>query len=434
VANALLEALHRAAMQPGPAIFNKAVRLDSAVSWANFSGASSYSGKRVNVDKALRVSAVWACARLIAETLATLPFGIYKRLPNNGREVDTGHPLHNIFAVSPNNSMSSYEFIEFIAVSLVLAGNMYGYKHFSGKTIVAIDPLLPQNMRLEFEGNRVRYFYRPDKGAEKELNPDEVLHIKAFSLDGRVGLSPIQYGANAIGSAMAADEAAGTTFKNGMMPTTAFKVDRTLKPDQRDEFRSYVETVSGAMNAGKSPVLESGVSVEKIGISPADAQLLETRGWGVEEICRIFRVFPWMIGHTEKSTSWGTGLEQQMIAFLTLCLAPWARRIEKAIHKQLMLPGERGTHYGEFTLEGLLRADSKARAEFYDKMTRCGILSRDDCREKENLPRLGGNASELTVEANLVLLEKLSATDQGNAVRAALRAWLNESSFISDQE
>jgi HK97 family phage portal protein len=283
-------------------------------------------------------------------------------------------------------------------------------------------------MKLECTNGVIRYWYDFPGTGSKELQPSDLLHIPAFSLDGRIGLSPISYGADVFGAAMSADDAANSTFKNGMMPTVAFKVNRVMKPEQRDDFRKYVETVSGAMNAGKAPVLEDGVTPEQIGISPTDAQLLETRGWSVEEVCRFFRVPPWMVGHTEKNTSWGTGLEQQVIGFLTFSLSTWLRRIEKAVLKQLMSPAERLSHYAEFALEGLLRADSAGRASFYSTMVQNGIYTRDDCRVRENLPRRGGNADVLTAQTNLAPLDALGNSSDGQAARAALQAWLNEPS------
>jgi len=360
---------------------------------------------------------------LIAETIATLPLGLYRRLPDGSREMDTSHPLYSVLAVSPNEHMSPVQFWEAMLASMLLRGNAFAQIHRSAGRVVALSFLLPHRMRLVTENGSIRYFYSFSDG-ERELQSSEVLHIPAFSLDGRIGLSPISYGADIIGSAISADDAANGTFKNGMMPTVAFKVDRVLKPEQRDEFRKYVETVSGAMNAGKSPVLEAGVTPESIGINPADAQLLETRSWSVEEVCRFFRVPPWMVGHTEKNTSWGSGLEQQVIGFLTFSLSTWLRRIEKAVLKQLMSPGERLTHYAEFALEGLLRADSAARASFYSTMVQNGIYTRDDCRVRENLPRRGGNADVLTAQTNLAPLDALGQSSDGQAARAALQNWL----------
>lgn len=409
----LLRTISRSASRPSAGLsewLGKTIRLSDGAFWGQFVGGQSSSGKSVSVDTAMRVSAVWACVRLIAETIATLPLGLYRRLPDGSREMDTSHTLYSVLAVSPNEHMSPVQFWEAMLASMLLRGNAFAQIHRSAGRVVALSFLLPHRMRLVTENGVIRYFYSFSDG-ERELQSSEVLHIPAFSLDGRIGLSPISYGADIIGSAISADDAANGTFKNGMMPTVAFKVDRVLKPEQRDDFRKYVETVSGAMNAGKSPVLEAGVTPESIGINPADAQLLETRSWSVEEVCRFFRVPPWMVGHTEKNTSWGSGLEQQVIGFLTFSLSTWLRRIEKAVLKQLMSPGERLTHYAEFALEGLLRADSAARASFYSTMVQNGIYSRNECRVRENLPRVEGG-DDLTAQTNLTPLQLLGAKDE----------------------
>lgn len=382
-----------------------------------FFGADSASGQKVNVTTAMRVAAVWACVRLIAETIASLPLGLYERQGDGGRKVVTSLELASVLRYSPNASMTAFTFWEVVVACLLLRGNAFAEIHRSAGRVIALTLLLPQFMRLEADGGRLRYFYREPGEDEREISAADMFHIPGFSLDGLVGLSPISYGANVFGSAMAADNAAGATFRNGMMPAVAFKVDRILKKDQREEFRQYVETISGAMNAGKSPVLEQGITPEKIGINPTDAQLLESRGWSVEEVCRFFRVPPYMVGYTEKSTSWGTGIEQQMIGFLTFTLAPWLKRIEQAIHRKLLTPGQRQTYYAEFAIEGLLRADSTARANFYNTMVQNGIYTRDDCRVRENLPRRGGNADVLTVQTNLVPIDLLGQ-DRGRALSA----------------
>lgn len=424
----LRQALAASASRPSASLtgwLGKTIGLTDGAFWAAFSGAQSSAGVTVNVTTAMRVATVWACVRLIAETIATLPIGLYTRLPDGGRQASNAHPLYTVLAIAPNADMGPVQFWEAMVASLLLRGNAYALVHRAVGRVIALEFLHPHRMRLESRNGVLRYHYDFPGQGEREVAQAELLHIPGFSLDGRVGLSPISYGANVIGSAIAADEAANGTFKNGMMPTVAFKVNRVLKKEQRDDFRAYVETISGALNAGKSPVLEEGIEPESIGINPTDAQLLETRGWSVEEVCRFFRIPPWMVGHTEKSTSWGTGLEQQVIGFLTFSLSTWLRRIEKAISRQLLTPAERVTHYAEFSIEGLLRADSAARAAFYAAMTQNGIYTRDDCRVRENLPRKGGNADVLTVQTSLTPLDALGQTSAGQAAQAALQAWLS---------
>lgn len=414
--NSLFKAISKAATSP-----SALSSLPGAVLLSEMHPATGGTGA-VTVDKALRVSTVWACVRLIAETIATLPLAIYRRDTDGGRSVDRGNPLHDIISSSPNASMTAVNFWEAVIASLLFRGNAYVEIHRHGVHIVALDVLRPDAMR--WNENEKRWDYAASSGV-RHLAPNQVMHIAAFSLDGVNGLSPIRYGATVIGGALDADTAARGTFNRGLMPTVAFTVNRKLNKEQRETFREYVEDLSGAMNAGKSPVLEEGVDAKTIGIDPTDAQLLESRSWSVEEICRFYRVPPWMVGHTEKSTSWGTGIEQQMIGFLTFTLAPWLERVEQAINKNLLTIAERRTLYAEFAIEGLLRADSAARAEFYAKMTTNGIYTRDDCRVRENLPRRGGNADALTVQMNMTTLDSIGQKTPEQEARAALMTWLN---------
>src|SRR5690606_15392222 len=164
--------------------------------------------------------------------------------------------------------------------------------------------------------------------------------------------------------ALAADTAASTTFEKGLQPTTYWKYPKVLRADQRAEARETIKKISGAVNSGEPAILEADMDVGTIGINPDEAQMLESRGFSVEEVCRWFRVPPFMVGHAEKSTSWGTGIEQQMIGFLTFTLGPWLRRIEQAISKDLLSPAERIRYYPKFAIEGFLRADSAGRASF----------------------------------------------------------------------
>lgn len=414
--NSLFKAISKAATSPSALSLKPgAVLLSEMLPASGGAGA-------VTVDKALRVSTVWACVRLIAETIATLPLAIYRRDSDGGRSVDRGNPLHDIVSNSPNDSMTAVNFWEAVIASLLFRGNAYVEIHRLGGRIVALDVLRPDATR--WNENEKCWDYAARSGV-RHLDRKSVMHIVAFSLDGVNGLSPIRYGATVIGGALDADTAARGTFNRGLMPTVAFTVNRKLNKEQREAFREYVDDLSGAMNAGISPVLEEGVDAKTIGIDPADAQLLESRSWSVEEICRFYRVPPWMVGHTEKSTSWGTGIEQQMIGFLTFTLAPWLERVEQAINKNLLTITERQTLYAEFAIEGLLRADSAARAEFYAKMTTNGIYTRDDCRVRENLPRRGGNADALTVQMNMTTLDSIGQKTPEQEARAALMTWLD---------
>ncbi len=427
----LSQALGTAAAKPSANMsswLSKSIRLSDGGFWSAFLGAQSSSGKAVTVDKAMRLSAVWACVRIISTSVAGLPLSIYRRLPDGGRETARDFPLYDVVHNSPNEDMAAFHFWQAVVASMLLWGNAYCEIHRSGGRVIALDFLMPSRVTPEPDDDgRLRYFFQPRKGARREIAQADMLHIPAFTLDGRMGLSAIRYGADVFGSAMSADDAANTTFKNGMMPTVAFSVDKTLNPTQRAEFRDYVKTISGALNAGKSPVLEQGVKPEMIGINPADAQLLESRGHSIEEICRWFGVPPWMVMKTDKGSNWGTGLEQQQIAFLTYCIMTYTAPIEQCVNKRCLTAVDRMKHYAEFSLEAFLRADSAGRAAYLSTMGQNGYMTRNEGRHKENLPSMPGG-DILTVQSNLVPLDQLGKQNDSQAARAALMNWLQSNS------
>ncbi len=430
MSKSLATVIGRAAARPSASLgglMGKAIKLTDSEFWGNFLGNTSSSGKTVTIDSAMHLSAVWSCVRIISTSVAGLPLGVYKREGDGGRIDARDFSLYDVIHNSPNEDMTAFQFWQAVVASMLLQGNAFCEIHRVQGRVVALDFLLPSRVKMELDDDgRIQYWYSPRKGTRREILRSDMLHIPAFTLDGRVGLSAIRYGANVFGSAMSADDAANSTFKNGLLPTVAFKVDRVLRPDQRAEFREYIKEVAGALNAGKSPVLEQGITPESIGIDPVDAQLLESRTFSIEEICRWFGVPPWMVGKTDSGSNWGTGLEQQMIAFLTFCISSLTTQIQQCVNKRLLTPVERVTHYAEFSLEAFLKADTAGRAAWYSQMSQNGIMTRDECRVKENLPRHGGNAGVLTVQTNLTPIDKLGESTDGQAAQAALKSWLGQ--------
>lgn len=428
--NSLSTVIGRAARKPSASIsdwLGKSIKLSDGGFWGQFLGGQSSSGKTVTVDSAMQLSAVWSCVRIISTSVAGLPLGVYQREADGGRKDARGFELYDVIHTSPNEDMTAFQFWQAMVAAMLLRGNAYAEVHRMANRVVALGFLLPSRVDLELDDDgRITYWYKPRKGPRRQIERQNMLHIPAFSLDGRVGLSAIRYGADVFGAAMSADDAANGTFKNGLLPAVAFKVDRVLRPDQREEFRDYIKQVSGALNAGRSPVLEQGITPESIGINPVDAQLLESRTYSIEEICRWFGVPPWMVGKTDSGSNWGTGLEQQMIAFLTFSISSITNQIQQCVNKRLLTPVERRSYYVEFSLEAFLKADSAGRAEWYSKMTQNGIMTRDECRVKENLPRHGGNAAVLTVQTNLAPIDKLGQSTDAQTAQAALKSWLDQ--------
>lgn len=379
------------------------------------------SGSTITENKLLRLSAAWACTRLISETIATLPLGMNERTAT-GKRYAPEHWLHRLIHSQPNADSTASVFWESVVAAMLLRDGARVEKLMIGSRIVGLRFLSPSRLswtRLA-DGSK-EYRYIDDNGLQRVISADRIWYIPGFSLDGKNGVSVVEYGVQVFGNATAADEAAGKTFNTGLLQTLYYKVGSWLTPEQRGIFKTEVR---GSIERGEVPVLEGGIDVGAVGIKPSDAQLLESRGFSVEEICRWFRVPPWMVGHTEKSTSWGTGIEQQMIGFLTFTLGPWLRRLEQSIVKDLLSPVERARFYPKFAVEGLLRADSAGRAAFYAAMVNNGILTRDEVRELEDREPMGGNAAVLTVQSAMTTLDSLGLATDAQQARAAIRAFL----------
>lgn len=389
-------------------------------------GGSSYSGKSVNVQSALQLATVWACVRLISETIATLPLGVYERDARGRRKLVRDHWLYSLVHDQPNANMTAVEFWEAVVAQLCLWGNAYCLKTYAGTRIVSLDPLRPDRMTVKTDENGdLLYKYTTSKGI-LTYTEAEIFHLKGFGIDGLIGLSPIAYARNSLGAAMSADEASGKMFANGLRPSGALTVEQVLKPAQRTEVReSLVEQFAGTVNTGKVMVLEAGAKYQPLTMNPEDAQMLETRTFNVEEICRWYRVPPFMVGHSTGASNWGTGLEQQMIAFLTFALRPFLTRIEQGIRKSLLTPVDRRRVFTEFNLEGLMRADSAGRAALYASAAQNGWMTRNEIRELENRPPVEGG-DELTVQSNLVPLGLLGkVTSTAKAAKQAILNWLD---------
>lgn len=384
----------------------------------------SETGVDITPKTVMQVDAVWSCVRLISETIATLPLSMHERT-SSGKRVASQHPLHFVIHDQPNADSTASVFWEALVAAMLLRGNGRAEKLYVGDRLVGLAFLDPNKLVItrSVSGKKLYQYPRAD-GTPRQIEASRIWTIPGFTLDGESGVSVIAYGAKVFGAAMAAERTAARTFRNGMLPTVYYKVAAFLKPDQRKMFK---EEIQGSVERGESPVLEGGTDVGTVGINPVDAQLLESRSFSVEAICRWFRVPPWMVGHTEKSTSWGTGIEQQMIGFLTFTLGPWLRRIEQSINKDLLTPSDRVRYYAKFAVEGLLRADSAGRAAFYAAMVNNGILTRDEVRELEDREPMGGNAAVLTVQSAMTTLNSLgqdASAAQTNQARAALRALL----------
>lgn len=362
---------------------------------------------------ALQLGAVWACVRLISETIGTLPIGVYFKNAKGDREDYSEHGLYTLLHDSPNADMSAAEFWEAIVASLCLWGNGYAEKIYNVTgDLIALNFLRPDWMSAARNANGVRiYTYNDPHTGSRIYTEDHLFHVRGFGVGHDLGLSPIGVARLSIAASFSADTAARSSLERGVRGSGFLVVPGKPTETQRKGLReAYLEPITGPSASAAGAVLEQGMDWKPIvGIPSTDLQMLETRAFNVEEICRWFRVPPFMIGHSEKSTSWGTGLEQQTIGFLTYALRPYLTRIEQAIKKQLLKPAERANVYAEVNLDGLLRADSAGRAALYASASQNGWMSRNEIRAKENLPP-DPDGDKLTVQSNLVPLSKLGET------------------------
>ncbi len=395
--------------------------------WARL-GHRNAAGADVNNHSILQLSAVWACARLISETIGTLPLGMHERA-SGGRRPAPHHHLDFILGTQPNTDSISAVFWEAVVASMLLRGRARCEKMMIGTKLVGLQYLNEDRLnRIRVGAGDYEYRYTEDTGLQRTIPGDRIWTIPGWSLDGKNGVSVIRYGSQVFGSALATDEAASGTFKRGLMPSVWFKYPQKLGEKQREEAREFITSrAAGAVNAGRPIILENGMEAGNLGINPVEAQLLQSRGYSVEEICRWFRVWPGLIGHAANGqTMFGTGVEQMMIWFLMSTINPWVRRIEQSIIKDLLTPAERMRFYPKFNVEGLLRADSASRGAFYAVMVNNGILTRDEVRELEDRAAMGGNAAVLTVQTAMAPLDSLGNNNVDQAARNAMAAWLKD--------
>lgn len=361
--------------------------------YAFFMGGTT-SGKTVTERSAMQMTAVYSCVRILSEAVAGLPLHLYKYTDSGGKAMALDHSLYRLLHDEPNPEMSSFVFRETLMTHLLLWGNAYAQIIRNGKNeIVALYPLMPNKMSVDRdEDGRLYYtYYRGTDEAIKNkefavtLQPSDVLHIPGLGFDGLVGYSPIAMAKNAIGMAIACEEYGAKFFANGAAPGGVLEHPGTIKDPQRVR-ESWQSTFGGSGNANKIAVLEEGMKYTPIGISPEQAQFLETRKFQINEIARIFRVPPHMVGDLEKSSF--SNIEQQSLEFVKYTLDPWVIRWEQSIQRSLLSRDEKTAYFVKFNLEGLLRGDYQSRMNGYAIGRQNGWMSANDIRELENLDRI----------------------------------------------
>ena len=396
-------------------------------SYSFFLGGTA-SGKYVTEWSAMQMTAVYCCVRILSEAVASLPLQFYRYTDDGGKEKAVDHPLYFFFHFEPNPEMTSFIFRETLMTHLLLWGNAYSQIIRNGKgEVVALYPLMPDRMKVDRDEHGRLYYeytvYDSDdvdgrKGTNKvgrtvRLQPHDVLHIPGLRFDGLVGYSPIAMAKNAIGLAIATEEYGSKFFANGAAPSGVLEHPGTIK-DPSKVRESWQATFGGSGNANKIAVLEEGMKYTPISISPEQAQFLETRKFQIDEIARIFRVPPHMIGDLEKSSF--NNIEQQSLEFVKYTLDPWVSRWEQAMVRALLTPDEKKKYFFKFNVDGLLRGDYQSRMNGYATARQNGWMSANDIRELENLDRIpaeqGGDL--YLINGNMTKLEDAGIFAAGN--------------------
>lgn len=382
-----------------------------------FMGGSS-SGKNVNERTAMQMTAVYACVRILSEAIAGLPLHLYHYSEGGSKEKALSHSLYFLLHDEPNPEMTSFVFRETLMTHLLLWGNAYAQIIRNGKgEVIALYPLMPNKMEVNRDENGVLYYsYSREKDeanakdgqSSVKLSTYDVLHIPGLGFDGLVGYSPIAMAKNAIGMAMACEEFGAKFFANGASPSGVLEHPGILK-DPAKVRDSWNAAYGGSSNSHKVAVLEEGMKYTPISISPNEAQFLETRKFQINEIARIFRVPPHMVGDLEKSSF--SNIEQQSLEFVKYTLDPWVIRWEQSLSRALFNHEEKETYFFKFNVEGLLRGDYQSRMTGYATARQNGWMSANDIRELEDMDRIsveeGGDL--YLVNGNMLPLQKAGA-------------------------
>lgn len=395
----------------------KVISLRDGQFWGRWWGGETWAGRPVSIENSLNLSAWWGCIRLHASVTGALPLKFYERIENTDdrRQVRT-HPVAGIIGQSPNDDQHAQEFWAGMAASLAGLGNAYAEKRFVNGKVVALEPLpidTCPDRNYKADGS-LWYKYRNRKGGIEWLPRESVFHIRGFTFGkSDLGLSPLDAARQALSISLATEEAAGKTFAQGMRASGFFSGPK-LNADQRKDFTAtFIDPLLGNDAKAHYGILENGFEFKPINIPPKDAEMLLSRRFNVEEICRFMGTPPILVGHAgDGQTMWGSGVEQIILSWLTLGLDAFLSNIEKSINKWLLTPGEAQRFYAEFDRNALLRADSAARGEFISKMIQNAQMTPNEGRRKDNRSPLPGG-DQLLINSTLVPL-----TEAGRASRA----------------
>lgn len=360
------------------------------------------SGKPVNERTAMQTTAVYACVRILAEAVASLPLHVYEYQDDGGKNLVHDHPLYYLLHDEPNPEMTSFVFRETLMSHLLIWGNAYAQIIRDGAgRVLGLYPLLPDKMEVQRDDKGSIYYVYSRNSDENpmfkeygniKLKAEDVFHIPGLGFDGLIGYSPIAMAKNAVGMTLACEEYGASFFANGANPGGVLEHPGVLK-DPSKVRESWNSVYRGVSNAHKIAVLEEGMKYQQIGIPPEEAQFLETRKFQINEIARLYRIPPHMVGDLDKSSF--SNIEQQSLEFVKYTLDPWVIRWEQSLQRSLLLPGEKGKYFIKLNVDGLLRGDYQSRMNGYAVGRQNGWFSANDIREMENMNPIpdeeGGN-------------------------------------------
>lgn len=360
------------------------------------SGAISAQGSlgdsSVNDERILQISTVWRCVSLISTLTACLPLDVFETDKQGNRtKVDLSNPLARLLRYSPNQYMTAQEFREAMTMQLCFYGNAFALiERNKVGDVISLLPLLSANMDVRMEGKNIIYKYQRDHEFAK-FKQHEIFHLKGFGFNGLVGLSPIAYACKTASTAVAMEDQQREFYANGAKsPKILTTGDKVLNKEQRSQLEENFKEIAGGPVKKRLWILEGGFQAQDIGVSPQDAETMSSRKFQVSELARFFGVPPHLVGDVEKSTSWGTGIEQQNLGFLQYTLQPYISRWENCIARWLLNPPEVGKYHAEHNLDGLLRGDSTSRAAFMKAMGESGLRTINEMRRLDNYPPLEG--------------------------------------------
>lgn len=428
-----MNAITRRAAGPAPsrksvlAWLGSTFRLTDMRFWGSYFSTETWAGEHVTPQRAMQLSAVWSAVRLTAQTMASLPIGIFEDRGDEGPQAVEGTATGALLA-SPNDEQTPMEFWEQIIGCMELVGDGLARKHRIGRRVVALTLMDPSRAVLrQTVAGGWEWRYADDRGREVILSPDDVLHLKGFSLGGPRGMSTVAYGAQTMSLALAAGKTAGRLFKGGLRTSGFVNTIGTLEEPDRERLNKIIGQYTGTDNAGGIMLLEGGMTYTPLSMTAADAELLLSRKFEIEEMGRWFGMPPILLGHAvEGQTMWGSGVDSIIQAWKTLGLRHRIVRVQQTVRKRLMTPEERGARlYAKINADALLAVDSNARAQFLATLAQNAMMTRNEARKKLELGAMPGG-DVLTAQVNLVPLDQLgqNSVNADQQLRARVRTWL----------